>query len=107
MLTAFERSPKSVLLLSLEGSPSGMNLVCANHCLLVHPMFTDDPAQARAWEKQAIGRIVRTGQTRPCHIYRFITEETIEDELWRRQRPGPAEPSGAAAPAAPLPPLPA
>ena len=35
-LQTFKETPKSVLLLSLEDSPSGMNLVNANHCLLVH-----------------------------------------------------------------------
>ena len=58
-LEAFAKEPKSVLLLSLENDPSGMNLVAANHCLLVHPMSTSDPEQAAAWEKQAIGRICR------------------------------------------------
>ena len=52
ILEAFNKTKKSVLLLSLEQSPSGMNLVSANHCLLVHPMFTDSPGQAAAWERQ-------------------------------------------------------
>merc|ERR1712096_6324 len=84
-LAAFEKEKKGVLLLSLESSPSGMNLVSANHCLLVHPMFTDKREDAIAWERQAIGRICRQGQEKPCHIYRFQTMGTIEQELFAQQ----------------------
>merc|ERR1712118_39788 len=83
---AFAKETKSVLLLSLENDPSGMNLVCANHCLLVHPMSTSDPEQAAAWEEQAIGRICRQGQEKKCHIYRFQTMQTIEEDLFKQQR---------------------
>ena len=55
-----------------------MNLITANHCLLVHPMFTDSPEEARRFETQAIGRICRQGQTKPCFVYRFVTGGTIE-----------------------------
>merc|ERR1719379_730538 len=82
-LREFKETPKSVLLLSLEESPSGMNLVNANHCLLVHPMFTDSPDEACRFERQAIGRICRQGQTKPCFIYRFVTKGTIEEDLLR------------------------
>ena len=51
-LQDFKDTPKSVLLLSLEHSPSGMNLVNANHCLLVHPMFSDSPEEASRFETQ-------------------------------------------------------
>jgi len=88
VLAAFGAEPKSVLLLSLENSPSGMNLICANHCLLVHPMFSDSVDEAVAWERQAIGRICRQGQEKPCHIYRFATKNTIEAELFAQQHGG-------------------
>ena len=39
-IDAFKQTPKSVLLLSLEQDVSGMNLVNANHCLLVHTLFS-------------------------------------------------------------------
>jgi SNF2 family DNA or RNA helicase len=82
-LEDFKTTPKSVLLLSLGDSPSGMNLVNANHCLLVHPMFSDSPGEASRFERQAIGRICRQGQTKPCFIYRFVTKGTIEEDLLR------------------------
>ena len=84
ILRDFKATPKSVLLLSLEQSPSGMNLVNANHCLLVHPMFTGSQEEADRFESQAIGRICRQGQTKPCFIYRFVTKDTIEEELLRK-----------------------
>jgi SNF2 family DNA or RNA helicase len=83
-LQAFKQTPKSVLLLDLERSPSGMNLVNANHCLLVHPMFSDSPEEASRFETQAIGRICRQGQPKPCFVYRFVTKGTIEVDLLRK-----------------------
>ena len=57
----------NVLLLSLEHGATGINLTCANHAILVHPMFGQN---ATDFEKQAIGRIRRQGQTKTCHLYR-------------------------------------
>merc|ERR1712159_491328 len=85
VLEAFAKDKKGVLLLSLENSPSGMNLIHANHCLLVHPMFTESVDEAIAWERQAIGRIARQGQEKDCHVYRFQTKDTIEAELFKLQ----------------------
>ena len=53
-LDTFKATPKSVLLLCLEDSPSGMNLMNANHCLLVHPMFSDSPGEASRFERQVL-----------------------------------------------------
>jgi len=69
------------LVLSLEQSPSGMNLTTANHVLLVHPMHAENQADAVACERQAIGRIRRQGQTKTCHVHRFFTHNTIEEDL--------------------------
>jgi len=74
----------SVLLLSLEQSPSGMNLVCARNLLLVHPMSAKNKQEAINFERQAIGRVVRQGQKRKVRIYRFVTKDTVEEEITRR-----------------------
>ena len=58
-----------VLLLSLESSATGINLTCANHCILVHPMFGQN---ATDFEKQAIARVRRQGQTKTCYVYRCV-----------------------------------
>merc|ERR1712032_365666 len=72
------------LVLSLEQSPSGMNLTAANHVLLVHPMHAANHAAAVACEQQAIGRIRRQGQTKTCHVHRFFTRNTIEEDLVKK-----------------------
>lgn len=72
------------LVLSLEQSPSGMNLTVANHIILVHPMHAENHAAAVACERQAIGRIRRQGQTKTCHVHRFFTNRTIEQDLVKK-----------------------
>eukprot|EP00398_MALV-I-01_sp_L67-1_P000403 gene403-709_t len=88
------RQEDQVLVLSMEESATGMNLVCANHCILVHPMCGDHK-YATDCEKQAIGRVRRQGQTKTCYLYRFFTEGTIEEDLMKKhseelQNPAPA-----------------
>jgi len=88
-----ESSPK-ILLLSLEESASGTNLTAANHVIIVHPMEAATREEAVAFELQAVGRVRRPGQQRKIHIWRFVTVDTIEQqiteehqkELWERQR---------------------
>merc|ERR1711862_686928 len=73
----------SLLLLSLEHSASGTNLTVASHVFLMHPMLGASQEEISSYEAQAIGRVVRLGQTHPVHVWRFITVETVEEELWR------------------------
>eukprot|EP00930_Biecheleria_cincta_P017217 TRINITY_DN13753_c0_g2_i3.p1 TRINITY_DN13753_c0_g2~~TRINITY_DN13753_c0_g2_i3.p1 ORF type:complete len:983 (-),score=147.32 TRINITY_DN13753_c0_g2_i3:343-3291(-) len=83
-LRRFEESPAmehAFLLLSLETSTSGMNLTVANHLFLVHPCLVGNRATAVACEQQAIGRLVRQGQTKTVHVHRFVTEGTIEETI--------------------------
>jgi len=75
-----------ILLLSLEYSPTGMNLVCCHHVFLVHPMYADSPERAIAYEMQAIGRVRRQGQTHPVEVRRFATKGTVEEEITLRHR---------------------
>lgn len=70
-----------VLLLSLDGHASGTNLTCANHIFLVHPMVAASRHQQIAYERQAIGRAARLGQTRPVTVWRFVVEETLEQVM--------------------------
>lgn len=76
----------SVLVLSLEQSPTGMNLMCAHHLLLVHPMYAERSEDAVEFEMQAIGRVRRQGQTKTVHVHRFVTQNTIEPALARFHR---------------------
>merc|ERR1712139_757702 len=72
----------SMLLLSLEHSASGTNLTVASHVFLMHPMLGSSQEEVSSYEAQAIGRVVRLGQMRPVHVWRFITSQTVEEELW-------------------------
>jgi len=69
----------SVLLLNLERNSTGMNLTCASHVLLIHPMHAANQDDARSCEVQAIGRVRRQGQQRIVHVHRFIACGTHED----------------------------
>jgi len=80
-----DKTPESsILLLSLEQSPSGMNLVCSRNVFLVHPMHARSKQEAINFERQAIGRVVRQGQQRAVRIFRFVTQDTVEEEISRR-----------------------
>lgn len=65
MLTRLENR---ILLLSLERSPAGMNLVCCHHLVLVHPMLAESKDASLSFERQAIGRVRRQGQKEKVHV---------------------------------------
>lgn len=70
-----------IMLLSLERSPSGMNLTVANHVFLLHPMLAESSEIAVGYERQAIGRVRRQGQHKIVHLWRFATEGTVEEDM--------------------------
>ncbi|CAE8621262.1 unnamed protein product [Polarella glacialis] len=76
----------SVLLLSLEKSPTGMNLVSAHHLFLIHPMYAQNKERAVAFELQAIGRLRRQGQKNKVVVHRFVTQGTIEEDITQRHQ---------------------
>jgi len=86
--------PIRILLLSLEHSASGTNFTAANHVVLFHPMLAETPQAGAAFEMQAVGRALRYGQRRTVQIWRFVTADTVEQqitethsqELWNRFR---------------------
>jgi hypothetical protein len=74
-----------VLLLNLRSGGNGLNLIEAQHVLLV------EPALNVSLEQQAVNRVYRIGQQRPTFVYRFFIRETVEEavsELARRGRAG-------------------
>lgn len=89
----YESEGPRMLLLSLEESASGTNLTAANHVLIVHPMEAESKEEAVAFEMQAVGRVRRPGQAKKIFIWRFVTFDTVEQqiteehqkELWERQ----------------------
>jgi hypothetical protein len=52
---------------------------------MVSPLLTETDYEWRASETQAIGRIRRYGQTRKVHIWRFISEDTMDAEIYEKR----------------------
>ncbi|TAF35673.1 MAG: DEAD/DEAH box helicase [Cytophagales bacterium] len=69
-----------VFLLSLKAGGVGLNLTAADYVFLLDPWW--NPAA----EMQAIDRAHRIGQQNPVFIYRFISQETIEEKILELQK---------------------
>ncbi|XP_043252675.1 transcription termination factor 2 isoform X2 [Colletes gigas] len=69
-----DRDPK-ILLLSLTAGGVGLNLVGANHLLLMDIHWNPQ------LEVQAQDRIYRFGQNKDVFIYKFICKDTIEERI--------------------------
>lgn len=69
----------TVMLVSLKAASLGVNLVSANHVVLLDLWYNP------ATEDQAIDRAHRIGQTRPVHVTRITVEGTIEDRILELQ----------------------
>ncbi|XP_040582145.2 LOW QUALITY PROTEIN: helicase-like transcription factor [Lepeophtheirus salmonis] len=75
VLDSFNRGSPRILLLSLKTGGIGLNLIAANHLLLL------DPAWNPADEDQCFDRIYRIGQEKPVFIYKYIMDNSIEDRI--------------------------
>uniref|UniRef100_A0A0N4WFS4 DNA repair and recombination protein RAD54-like n=1 Tax=Haemonchus placei TaxID=6290 RepID=A0A0N4WFS4_HAEPC len=81
LITKFnsEKNSDNVFLLSTKAGGIGLNLIGASRLIL----FDSDWNPAS--DLQAMARIWRDGQTKPCHIYRLITAGTVEEKILHRQ----------------------
>lgn len=82
IVDSFNRSPPSklfVFLLSAKAGGTGLNLIGASRLIMV------DPDWNPATDLQAMARIHRDGQEKPCHIYRLITLGAIDERIYQRQ----------------------
>lgn len=68
-----------IILLSSKAGGCGLNLIGGNRLI----MF--DPDWNPATDEQAMARVWRDGQKKPCYIYRFVTTGTIEEKIFQRQ----------------------
>merc|ERR1711881_610269 len=69
-----------VMIISLKAAAVGLNLVAANHVILLDPWW--NPTQ----EEQAIDRAHRIGQTREVTVHRFVVGGTIEEKILLLQK---------------------
>jgi DNA repair and recombination protein RAD54B len=78
----FNRSPPTnsfVFLLSAKAGGVGLNLIGASRMILF------DLDWNPATDLQAMARIHRDGQRRPCYIYRLVTQGAIDEKIFQRQ----------------------
>jgi SWI/SNF-related matrix-associated actin-dependent regulator 1 of chromatin subfamily A len=77
ILDAFhERTEIPVFLLSTKAGGAGINLACANRVIIFDSSF--NPQE----DVQAENRAHRVGQTREVEIYRLVTKDTIEEQIY-------------------------
>ncbi|CAN1138472.1 E3 ubiquitin-protein ligase SHPRH [Linum perenne] len=69
-----------VLLLLIQHGANGLNLLEAQHVVLVEPLL--NPAA----EAQAIGRVHRIGQDKRTLVHRFIVKNTVEESIHQLNR---------------------
>ncbi|KAL7523346.1 hypothetical protein ACHAXR_000785, partial [Thalassiosira sp. AJA248-18] len=66
-------------MLSSKAGGCGLNLIGANRLVMV------DADWNPATDQQAMARVYRQGQTKPCFIYRMFTTGTVEEVILQRQ----------------------
>jgi len=69
------------LLLALDERCAGANLTAANHVFFAHPLLQSGSRSPADIETQAIGRARRFGQTRTVNVWRFLSQQTVEEKL--------------------------
>ncbi|MGE4587864.1 MAG: DEAD/DEAH box helicase, partial [Mangrovibacterium sp.] len=72
----FQEDPENrIFLISLKAGGVGLNLTAADYVFIIDPWW--NPAA----ELQAINRAHRIGQDKKVFVYRFITEDSIEEKI--------------------------
>lgn len=82
MVDEFNRASQAAcfaFLLSAKAGGVGINLIGGNRLVLF------DVDWNPAIEDQAMARIHREGQKKPCYIYRFLIKGGLEERIWQRQ----------------------
>ena len=71
------------IMLSSKSSASGANMTKATKIIFLDPVF-GTPEYITNTEWQAIGRAYRMGQENDVEIIRFITKNTVEEDIYRK-----------------------
>ena len=74
-IDAFQRGEGDVFLISLKAGGTGLNLTAADYVIHLDPWWNP------AVEDQATDRVHRIGQQRPVTVYRFVTENSVEEKI--------------------------
>ena len=76
VIRQFQGDPDNhIFLISLKAGGVGLNLTSADYVFIIDPWW--NPAA----ENQAISRAHRIGQDKKVFVYRFITEDSIEEKI--------------------------
>ena len=82
-LQEFRKKDIQILMMSLHYAVSGTNLTEANHVIILD-IFDGTSDDIKKKESQAIGRVHRLGQKREITVVRFIMQDTLEEELYKK-----------------------
>lgn len=81
-----DTSKYRVLLLDvMTESASGANLTMCNHAIFLSPLLAPSKQIYDMCETQAIGRLRRYGQRKHVTIWRFLTENTIDVDMYNQR----------------------
>eukprot|EP00466_Bigelowiella_natans_P000877 jgi/Bigna1/54192/estExt_Genewise1Plus.C_290113 len=69
-----------VMLLSLDNTASGLDLIVATHVILLDQP-AGSPEERAVVETQAIGRVHRQGQDQVVQVIRLVMRDTVEEAL--------------------------
>jgi len=77
-IQTFKLSPTTnIVLMPLALGAEGLDLIAANNVFLLEPLLNP------AMELQALNRADRLGQTRTTRVFKYITQDTVEERIHR------------------------